>query len=439
MIMRVLLEWNLEPDPGALLQVAPRVTVDEAGAWLDVRGLELGAVHASLVEALGVGLRAGAGLRPVVAEVAAGLTQGGGLTVVPAGGESEYLTDVPLAELGVPEPLLGWLADVGVGRCGELAAVEREALEVRFGGGAVEWWRRSRGEDERRLFRRVPLAQPHASIDFIDYVVTDPERLVFVANALLGSVCAEVSERGSHARRLLLRLTLANGGVWERTLRAARPTADRSAWLRLARGLLERLTVPDSVSGMSVEVEATEAAASIQGDLFDTGFATSSAVELALARVVEDQGEVVREPVSGAHPLVEVRGEYRAVPLGQAVATPATHATPAALPASSSAVALEAAAQTADEPVGLTLQLLDEPRRVTVETARRRDHQVPVRYRDGRWREVVNAAGPDRVSGGQWDTTYAREYYRVVTADGALVWLFRDAARDRWYLHGWWD
>jgi protein ImuB len=52
---------------------------------------------------------------------------------------------------------------------------------------------------------------------------------------------------------------------------------------------------------------------------------------------------------------------------------------------------------------------------------------------------VVNAAGPDRVSGGQWDVTYAREYFRAVTSEGTLVWLFREAGRDRWYLHGWWD
>jgi hypothetical protein len=26
-----------------------------------------------------------------------------------------------------------------------------------------------------------------------------------------------------------------------------------------------------------------------------------------------------------------------------------------------------------------------------------------------------------------------------VTTEGTLVWLFRDAAHDRWFLHGWWD
>jgi protein ImuB len=437
MIMRVRLDREVEI--GALLAAAPRVTLDAEGAWLDVRGLRPADVHASLVAALGAdGIRCGAGSRPIVAEVAATVAAEGSLTCAGAGGEAEFLAEVPLAVLGVPDPLLGWLADVGVSRCGELADVEREAVEVRFGGAAVQWWRWSRGDDERRLFRPVPPAQPHASIDFIDYVVTDPERLIFVANALVGAVCEELSGAGSHARRLRLRLPLANGGVWERTLRSARPTADRAAWLRLARALLERLTVPDSVAGMSLEVEATEAASAVQGDLFDTGFATASAVETALARVLEEQGAVVCEPETDQHSLAELRGGYRAVPLHDAVAmaTSSRHATSATpdSPALPEDVVIHA-----DEPVGLTLQLLDEPRRVTVQTARRRDHHVPVRYRDGRWYDVVNAAGPDRVSGGQWDETYAREYFRVVTTEGALVWLFRDAARDRWFLHGWWD
>jgi hypothetical protein len=90
------------------------------------------------------------------------------------------------------------------------------------------------------------------------------------------------------------------------------------------------------------------------------------------------------------------------------------------------------------------LQLSPSPQSITVETAPRRDHFVPSRYRDaGGWHEIVQAAGPDRLSGGQGDSlrTYAREYFRCVTNEGALVWLFRDAQEKSggWYLHGWWD
>lgn len=90
----------------------------------------------------------------------------------------------------------------------------------------------------------------------------------------------------------------------------------------------------------------------------------------------------------------------------------------------------------------LTLQLLPEPRRIQVDLERRRDHEVPVRLRDrGGWQEVMLAAGPDRVSGGQWEPEpYAREYFRCVTGEGVLLWIYRDGRETAaWYLHGWWD
>jgi protein ImuB len=425
----------------AVLEAAPRVTLEPPYAWLDVRGLDVAQVHAALRRRLrraGVDVRCGVALRPVAARVAARAAAAGGLEVVARGAERDYLAPRPLAELGLADPLLGWLADVGIGRCGELAQVAREAVEVRFGAEAVRWWRLARGDDERRLFVPLPPEQPSASVDFIDYVVTDPERLIFTTNALLGGVCAQLQERGTHARRLRLRLPLANGEIWQRTLRTARPTADRAAWLRLARGLLERLTVPDSVAGVAIEVEATEAASAVQGDLFDAGFATAGAVEGALARLLEDQGPVIREPAVSEHPLAEQRGTYRPLTVREVMAG-STGAAGGARAADAGAAVAPAAGTAAAEPVGLTLQLLAEPRPVAVETVQRRDHEAPVRYRDGQWRALLTAAGPDRVSGGQWTAAYAREYFRGLTADGSLVWLFRDAAAGRWFLHGWWD
>jgi hypothetical protein len=415
----------------ALVESAPRVALEGSCAWLDARGLDVGQLHAAVqhrMEQSGGRVRSGAGVRPVAARLAAQSSAGELVTVAP-GTEREYLAPRQLTELGVEDPLLGWLADVGIGTCGELAAVEREAVEVRFGAAAVEWWRLARGEDGRRLFGPVPPEQPNASVDFIDYVVTDPERLIFTTNALLGGLCEQMRERGAHARRIRLRLPLANGAAWERVLKTARPTADRAAWLRLARLQLEKLTVPDAVAGVSVQVEATEAASAMQGDLFDTGFATAAAVETAVGRLLEDLGDVVLQPAASAHPLIEQRGAYAPMALREVL-----HGARAAGPAPE-----QVDANAGTEPVGLTLQLLPEPRAITVEAVQRRDHMAPVRYRDRTWHVLVNAAGPDRVSGGQWDATYAREYFRAVTAEGTLVWLYHDAAHDRWFLHGWWD
>jgi protein ImuB len=434
---------------------APRVAVEErdgiAGGgngrlWVDVRGLPAQRVAASCVEALRAGgarrIRYGVAATPVAAwaAAAAAVREDEGGAVVRPGGDRAFLARLPLSVLEPDGRLCELLEGVGVETCGGLAALDREAVEVRFGGEAVRVWRWSRADDDRRLFRPVPREAPGASLDFVDYVVSDPERLLFTANALLGNVCDALAERGSHTRSMTLTLALANGATWTRTIGAARPTASRTTWLRRIRAELERLTVPDAVAGVTVAADSSERAAAIQGDLFDAGFATAAAVDDALDLLLETHDAVVVQPSASAHPLAERRME-----LHPAESSARAYADPHAPRDDPPGGTLDAgagfdAAPAAGPVAGLTLQLLKEPRPVLVETVARRDHVVPVRYRDGgSWRQLHTAAGPERVSGGQWEAAYAREYYRCVSVDGLLVWIYRDGRDGLWYLHGWWD
>jgi len=516
--------WSTGEGPGdevtaSLLEVVPRVVVEGRGVvWADGRGLSVARVAGELLDRLGgLGVRtvwAGVALVPVAAELAAraaavgegasGAWWGeevsgapelvrveGRVWVVEAGREREFMARLPLSWLE-PEPRLAVLfAGVGLERVGDLAVLSREAVEVRFGAEAVGLWRLARADDRRRLFGPIPPERPHASIDFVDYVVTNPERLIFTANALLGSLEEELRSRGEHARRIGLVLSLADGRVWRRVLRPARPTASRETWLRLVRAVLDRTELPDAVSGVALQVEATEPAGVHQGDLFDRGFATAAAVEAAIARLIEAQGPVFVEPETSAHPLPERRvawipgdplgaagrGEgakrrpHRAGRRGRAEGdddgsrglleegyedrrggggAPAAGRVAESAPApgrsgAGSAPGAHLAAVLVSEPdtppgARLTLQLLPEPRAVEVEATWRRDHLAPIRFHDGRgWRQLVTVSGPDRISGGRWEMAYAREYFRCVTAEGVLVWLFRDARRGGWYMHGWWD
>lgn len=365
---------------------------------------------------------------------------------------------------GPDQQLLALLGGVGLHRCGELASLDPASVEVRFGAVGVRLWRLSRADDAQHLFPPIPPERPHASLDFIDYVVTDPERLVFTINALLENVTAALRRRGEHARGLLLILSLADGGVWQRPLRPARPTASREVWLRLARGLLERATIPDSVTGVVLEVEATEPAAVRQGDLFDRGFATAGAVEAAVARLLESQGEVLVAPRQTEHPLPERRVVWEGVDPFERPPAFSSGRSPER-PAKQQAERRSAQEQEVrgslvrpvadpDNPIAgpgagprLSLSLLPEPLPIDVETGEgsggRAGHNTlygaPLRYRDrSGWQRVVTASGPDRISGGQWEKAYAREYFRCSTERGELVWLFRDARRGRWFLHGWW-
>jgi hypothetical protein len=442
--------WDgLEACATELVEVAPRAATTAGGVlWLDGRGLGLKAAARAAAVALArletaSGRRWGVALArvPVAAYVAAGEALGAAnaagavereRVAIVTGEARAWLAGRPLSVLE-PEPRLAALLEgVGIETCGMLAALAREAVEVRFGAEGLVLWRWARGDDERRLFRASPRVAESASLDFIDYVVTDPERLVFATNALLGTVCDALESRGAHARGIRLVLALADGGAWERVLRSGRSTASRTTWLRVARSSLERLTVPDAVTGIAVAVEREEAAGVVQGDLFDPGFGTAAAVEAALVRLLEDGAAPIVRPLTSAHPLAERRARFETMEPEATLAQAGVTRT-----SSSASEGDDSAAPSA----GLTLQLLATPRPVRVETERRRDHEVPVRYRDRDrgWRRVINAAGPDRVSGGQWEDAYAREYFRVVDEAGALVWLYRDGRKGRWYVQGWWD
>jgi protein ImuB len=421
-----------------LLLDAPRVAADARGViWVDARGLNAPTLAWSLLarlgDAKGAHLRAGVASVPVAAEAAA-RAGGSPVTMVEAGHERAFLAPQPLAVLGVAPELESLLRGVGLARCGDLAALTREAVEVRCGAEAATAWRLARADDARLLFRPVARERAHASLDFVDYEVRDARRLLFSANACLGGLCEQLRTRGERARVLELRLALANGQTLQLELRLARPTAERATWVRRLQRALERLALPDGVCGLELRVAAADAAAAVQGDIFDAGFATAGAAEDALARLLDAHGPVLAEPDGEAHPLPERRSRWRALEQ-----VPAEEAETADPPASSR----EGGMGGMERLPALTLQLLPEPRRVVVRLRLRRDHQAPTAYRDvlrGEWRTLLVAAGPERVSGGHWEAQpHAREYFRCMDERGVLLWLFRDARENAWYLHGWWD
>jgi hypothetical protein len=406
----------------SLLGVVPRVAVGERGlVWGDARGLHGGQLAERM---LGIAsdygfddAHAGVAMTPVAAEVAA--TQSAAPTVaVKLGQDASFIAPYPLAVLSPPEHLAALVQGLGIETCGAFAALDAESIEVRLGIDGVRLWRRARADDERWLFR-IPLRSlPSASLEWVEYGLKDPERLLFVINSLAGTVCTSLADRGERAREMALVFSLGNRTQRTHLIRSSRPSADQRRWMRLVREALDTLTLPDAVMGVTLRVESVTGNVGPQGDLFDRGFASAPMVEDAIIHLTDDQGEIVVEPVNSEHPLIEARTSW--VRRGERDVTRAVR----------------------EGKPSLTLQLLPSPKVVTVDTQPRRDHEVPVRYMDNNeWHDIVEAAGPDRVSGGQWNAVYSREYFRCVREDGMMVWLFHGSQQQTsdWFLHGWWD
>ena len=406
----------------SLLLHAPRVAVGERNlVWGDARGLHGGQLAEHMLRVAGdygyEDAHAGVAMTPVAAEVAAtqSTTQ---LVVVKLGQDRQFIAPYALHVLSPSDELAALLTGLGIETCGALANLDAEAIEVRLGLDGVRRWQRARADDERWLFNLPLRSLPSASVEWVEYGLKDPERLLFVINSLAGTVCTSLVERGERAREMALVFSLGNRTQRTHVIRSSRPSAEQKRWMRLVREALDTITLPDAVMGVTLRVESVTGNGGAQGDLFDRGFASAPAVEDAVIQLTDDQGDVVVVPENSEHPLLEQRTKWLA--RTSRVPRPTIR----------------------DPEPALTLQLLPSPKVVTVDTESRRDHEVPVRYLDGNeWHDIVEAAGPDRVSGGHWSSAYAREYFRCVREDGMMVWLFRGSQQQTkdWFLHGWWD
>ncbi len=358
---------------------------------------------------------------PVAAEVAS--RSGGEPTtiVVQPGDDRSFLRSQPVTVLDPSPQMLVLLDGVGVDCCGDLALLDQESVEIRFGVEGVHLWRLARADDRRRIFAPMQRSLPEASYEWVEYTLTDPERLVFIINALVGKVCEVLLATGICAREITLLFSLANRTTFEHLVRPARSTASHAAWMRLIRTHLERLELPDGVTGMRIRVDSVTPESERQGDIFDRGFATARVTEETIAQLLDDQGAVVVVPENSSHPLIERRTRWVKQDPARAHGRYQHGGHAAVAP-------------------GLTLQVLGEPRRIVVRTKKRRDHLAPVSFADDEgWMTIESAAGPDRVSGAHWENIFAREYFRCLTEDGRLVWMYHDARDGEWYIHGWWD
>lgn len=397
--------------------------------WADLRGLPVRETTERVRNAftahnaLSSSVKCGVASTAVAAEVAARHSQQS-VTYVRDGYDRDFLAPFPVSVLAPERALANLFDGIGVEFCRDLARLSHESVEIRLGSGGVKLWRLARADDDRRIFGSMPRALPEASLEWTDYAIRRAERLVFVINALFGSVCNALKTRGEGALAVTISFALANRTTLDHPIRAARATAGQAAWMRLVRLEIEHIVFPDSVTGITLRVDATSGTVGRQGDVFDRGFGSESAAEEALGQLMDDQGAVAVEPENSAHPLLDRRTAWTSLSATRVMEHAHIHA--ASLSRSGEAA--------------LALQLLPEPRRISVATFRRRGDEIPRTYRDARATyDIVETAGPDRVSGGRWDDAYAREYFRCVLDNGGLVWLYRDARSGAWYLHGWWD
>jgi protein ImuB len=341
-------------------------------------------------------------------------------------GTAAALAGLPLAALGLPSPVAGWLAAVGVADVGGLARLPPETLGHRFGAAGVEGARRARGEDPRPLVPFVPETFPREGWDFAGTEVgllTGAEPVTFAAKRLADRVAARLAGRGMGASRLRLTLRLDPRGEERVDLPLARPSAEVALWMVPLRERLGVLRLPAPVRGMELSVVE---AAEVPAEQLSAGDRPEAAraLEVTLARLSARLGEgaVFAAEAEDRH---RPEAAYRAAPFGPDAGVRGGAA--AGNPAGGEGAEAEGARPT---------RLLRAPRPVVAEGEGGRLTALRV---DGRAHAVLALAGPERIAGEWWGAPFDRDYYRVRLEGVGDLWIFRDGRDGRLWLHGMFD
>jgi protein ImuB len=257
--------------------VSPVVEPGESGCvWLDLAGLEriFGGEEEIAAEIIRrvrrVGMEAAVGIA-AGRELAHLAARCGGIRIVPAGREREFIDWLPLDMLGLGAAAGGAeletrLARWGLKRLGDLARLDPDAIASRLGRRGAELVRIARGTSSRPIAAR-PRTEVFAEAVELDYGIDNLEPLGFMMRAMLERLAARLSIRGFAAGDILLAMGLVDHRVASRRVAVAAPTIDARALLTLVNLALGAAPPEAAVETIRIEV-APRAPRPAQADLF---------------------------------------------------------------------------------------------------------------------------------------------------------------------------
>lgn len=410
----------------ALRQYSPIVALDGTdGIVMDTEGADhLQGGEELLISGIVNGLR-GKGLttRAAVADTwgaahALARLTNAETTVVPRGDVTKTVTGLPIHCLRLPPDTIQGLRVLGVETVGELSALPRAPLTLRFGAQV--------GRRLDQLFGRVaePI-QPLRTPELVEVArnFQDPigaaETISKYVRRLVEQLTAKLEERGLGVRRSDLIIHRVDNS--RQCLRAglAKPARDPA---RLAKLFCDRI------------------------EKIDPGFGIERLVLVAIMAEPLDEKQVanalVAEEVVDVTPLVDILGNrgqrlYRMT----AVASDVPERSFRRIRAMATETGADWAAKWPRPS-----RLLPHPEEVETMAVLPDQPPVIVTWR-GKRRRIVRADGPERIFGEWWlrphEMQAVRDYFVVEDEQGERLWVFRagdgvntETGSHKWYLHG---
>jgi protein ImuB len=248
----------------AVESVSPVVEAGAPGcAWVDLAGLhriyngeeEITAELLRYVRRVGMDPAAGVAANKEIAQLAA---RCGGVRVIEAGREREFLNWLPLDMLGLGKSDRGddletTLARWGMRRLGELARLNPDAVGTRLGRRGVELVRLARGGSHAPM---VPRRRAEFFVESVEleYGIELLEPLGFVMRAMLERLAERLSIRGMVAGDITLAFGMSGHRSFNRRVEVAAPSNEVRAILTLINLSLEAAPPEAAVESIRIEI-----------------------------------------------------------------------------------------------------------------------------------------------------------------------------------------
>lgn len=349
--------------------------------------------------------------------------------VIPPGTDAGYLEPFPVTLLDMDDDLAGTLRSLGLTTLGQLAALDADEVEARFGPEGLAAHRLARGLDSRGPTTPRDDALPVVEVEFGGPVAT-AEPLLFVLKGALASLGEALHTRGLAAREITLTLQLDDGSTAARAVRPARPTSHPDALFDHCRLALETWQLPEPATGLALSAAVTVPASGEQGDLLAPRWADPATLVAALERIRGSEG-------ADAVAVPEVRDGH--LPADQGAWAPER------ADGQMHGPRIPAAPPRDEEMTVAALRLLSAP--VAVHVRLGRSGLAAFKHGDC-WHDVAEWCGPERLAPRWWRhdaggtagaAAGSRDYYTARTADGTLWLLYRGDTAGQWFLEGWLD
>ncbi len=323
-----------------------------------------------------------------------------------------FLANLALHELNPAPELLAVLGDWGIHNLAQLTSLPRGELMDRLGTDAAQLWERAAGRTERPL-RLVRMAEEFAESFEFEREVETVEPVLFIVRRFLDQLAARLGNAYRVAGRMMLTITLSNGGNHERVFTVPSPTADVDVLFRILHTHLDSLRLDHGATGALLRIEPTVAERQ-QFQLFESPLRDPNRFGETLGRLAALVGP---ENVGVAEVLDTHRPDsFRLHP-------PRFHELTA----------------TADSPdsfaTGLPLRRWRPPVSAEVRMVRHRPTFIASEKVRG---SIRDALGPYRANGGWWEREqWITEEWDIETESGGLYRLAR--TDDAWRIEGSYD